>query len=145
MSDKQYLAEAIQIAKTNMQEIQEEAARKLLNFDGEKYPSDGCAITLSTLLQQAGVDVDDTFQALALGNVLKERGWKVIPVGEQLAGDVGSTCGKVPNHGSDHIYFVVWSVNPSENIVADNQATQPHFRFTSGHGKTTTKFFLRAP
>jgi hypothetical protein len=31
-------------------------------------------------------------------------------------------------------------------VIADNQATEPHFRYASGQGgKSPTKFFLRAP
>jgi hypothetical protein len=128
-----------------LQAAQHDAARKLLKFDGEIYPSDGCAITLSTLLQEAGIDVPDTYLAIALGKLLKDtRGWTVVAPGNQKAGDVGSTCGSVPKHGSDHIYLVLKVVNADELVVADNQATSPHFRYISGQGKTPTKFFLRA-
>src|SRR5690242_1567442 len=54
------------------------AAQKLLNYDGEIYPSDGCAITLSTLLQDAGIDVPDTYTAIELGADLRDkRNWQV--------------------------------------------------------------------
>jgi hypothetical protein len=146
-ADGQYIANLIIIGSNTAQLVaaQQDAARKLLNYDGETYPQDGCAITLSTLLQEAGIAVDDTYQALALGNVLKERSWQVIPIGEQQAGDVGSTCGPTPNHGSDHIYLVLKALNTDEMVIADNQVTEPHFRYASGQGKTPTKFFLRAP
>jgi hypothetical protein len=124
---------------------QHTAAKRLLDFDGEIFPSDGCAITLSVLLQDAGIAVKDTFLAIDLGNLLKKRGWQIIPMGEQKEGDVGSTCGTQPDHGSDHIYLVVKVLNSDEMVVADNQETHSHFRFASGKGKTPTKFFLRAP
>ena len=125
--------------------IQTVAARKLLDYDKEVYPSDGCAITLSLLLQQAGISVPDTYQALELTDVLVDRGWQRIAIGDQQRGDVGSTCGKKPNHGSDHIYLVLKTLNKDEMVVADNQEREPHFRFASGKGRTPTKCFLRAP
>ena len=123
------------------------AAKRLLQFDGETYPSDGCAITLSVLLQQAGIAVPDTFRAFDLAKRLKnDRGWQVISVGSQQPGDVGCTCASVPHHGTDHIYLVVKRVNSDEMIIADNQAEAPHFRSASGRGgKSPTTFFLRAP
>jgi hypothetical protein len=79
------------------------AAKRLLDFDGEIFPKDGCAITLSVLLQEAGIPVKDTYQALALGNLLKGRKRQVVPIGGQKVGDVGSTCGPIAHHGQDHI------------------------------------------
>jgi hypothetical protein len=105
------------------------AAKRLLDYDGEIYPSDGCAITLSVLLQEAGIKVADTFLAFDLGNTLKNnRGWRFVGIGEQEAGDVGSTCGSTPHHGTDHIYLVLKTINSDEMVVADNQADAPHFR-----------------
>jgi len=122
------------------------AAKRLLLFDGETYPSDGCAITLSVLLQQAGIAIPDTFRAFDLAKRLRDRGWQVIAVGAQHPGDVGCTCASVPHHGTDHIYLVVKLVNSDEMIIADNQADAPHFRSASGRGgKSPTTFFLRAP
>jgi hypothetical protein len=145
MSDKDFIPAALKLAQTSTQSVEHDAARKLLAFDGEVYPRDGCAITLSTLLAEAGMDVPATYQALALGNVLKKRGWKVIPVGQQQTGDVGSTCRDTPHHGDDHIYFVLQALNHDEMVIADNQASSPHFRWASGQGgKTPTRFFLRA-
>jgi hypothetical protein len=67
-----------------------------------------------------------------------------IELGQQKAGDVGSTCGPSANHGSDHIYFVIQVLNFDEMVIADNQQTAPHFRFAGGKGgKILTKFFLR--
>ena len=146
MGDKANIASLVTIASDagQLQAAQAVAAKRLLDFDGEIYPTDGCAITLSVLLQGAGIDVPDTYQALAIGNVLKARGWTLVPLGSQQAGDVGSTCGATPVHGSDHVYLVLKPMNPDEMVIADNQAPQPHFRFISGQGKTPTKFFLRA-
>ena len=121
------------------------AAKRLLDYDGEVFPSDGCAITLSVLLQDSGIQVADTYQAITLGSTLKKRNWQQIPVGQQKEGDVGSTCGQKPRHGSDHIYLVLKVLNSDEMVIADNQEPAPHFRFVSGKGgKTPTKFFLRA-
>jgi hypothetical protein len=147
MSDADFIPDLIRIASDAAQLVaaQQDAAQRLLDFDGEVFPHDGCAITLSVLLQNAGIDVEDTFQALALGNLLKsKRGWQVIANGSQLAGDIGSTCGPVANHGFDHIYLVLKILNQDEMVIADNQESRPHFRFVSGQGKTPTKFFLRA-
>jgi hypothetical protein len=143
---KDSTVEAVKLASNagQLQHAQHVAARKLLAYDGEIYPRDGCAITLSCILQESGVDVKDTYQALALGNVLRKRGWKVVPVGQQTAGDVGSTCGPTASHGQDHIYLVLQVLNQDEMVIADNQAAAPHFRYASGYGgKTPTKFFLR--
>src|SRR6185437_4417457 len=110
MSDGQFIHALLQLASDPDQLVaaQHVAAKKLLDYDGEIYPSDGCAITLSVLLQEAGIDVADTFKAIVLGDALKtRRNWRVVPVGQQLAGDVGSTCGSKPHHGTDHIYLVL--------------------------------------
>ena len=148
MGDGQFIPSLVTLASNGNQLLaaQHVAADRLLKFDGEKFPSDGCAITLSVLMQDAGVGVKDTFQALALGNVLKERNWQLVPIGQQKSGDVGSTCGPTAHHGFDHIYLVLEVLNSDEMVIADNQEPKPHFRFASGKGgKTPTKFFLRAP
>jgi hypothetical protein len=148
MSDAEFIPTLVAIASDANKLItaQQIAAKRLLDYDGEVYPHDGCAITLSVLLQEAGIAVADTFQAIVLGNTLKlKRKWQVIPVGQQKMGDVGSTCGAEPVHGSDHIYLVLKILNTDEMVIADNQMTRPHFRYASGiGGKTPTKFFLRA-
>jgi hypothetical protein len=129
----------------SLQAAQREAARRLLEYDGEQYPSDGCAITLSVLLQSAGFGVPDTFQAIALAQLLEKRGWRRIVIGDQRPGDIGSTCGTAPRHGVDHIYLVLKAINRDEMIVADNQDPAPHFRLASGGEKSPTKVFLRPP
>jgi len=148
MGDAQYIPKLLTLASDTDQLIaaQHVAAKRLLDFDGEVYPSDGCAITLCVLLQEAGIAVPDTFQAIPLETLLKsKRAWQVIGVGDQKDGDVGSTCGTQPHHGFDHIYLVLKVLNSDEMVVADNQQANPHFRFASGKGgKTPTKFFLRA-
>jgi hypothetical protein len=68
-----------------LQAAQAVAAQRLLVYDGEKYPQDGCAITLSVLLQEAGVDVADTYMAIDICGVLQSRGWTKIAVGSRKA------------------------------------------------------------
>lgn len=142
--DGQFIPHLLDIATNHLEHTQQEAARKELHAVGERYPSDGCAITLSELLEEAGISVRDTYQALALGKALEARGWKRIPPGQQQRGDVGSTCGDTPHHGVDHVYLVLKVLNPSECIVADNQAHVPHIRPVKGGGKSPTTHFLRA-
>lgn len=96
------------------------------------------------MLQEAGISVDDIYQAIGFGHILRERGWQVVSVGEQKEGDIGSTCGPTPHHGYDHVYLVLKGLNNDEMVVADNRESEPHFRFATGKGKTPTKFFLRA-
>jgi hypothetical protein len=148
MSDSAKIKELIEIGSNaaTLVHAQHAAASKLLHFDGEVYPRDGCAITLSTLLQEAGIDVPDTYQAIMLGRELAKRGWERIAIGNQMTGDVASTCGAAPSHGSDHIFLVLQAMGKDEMVIADNQAHVPHFRWASGKGgKTPVKFFLRAP
>lgn len=148
MSDHDRIADLIKLAGDDetLQAAQHAAAKKLLHFDGEVYPADGCAITQSCLLQAAGIAIPDTYQALAFGLMLEKRGWPRIAVGEQQAGDIGSTCKAEPDHGNDHVYLVLRPVNADEMVIADNQAHAPHFRFASGKGgKTPTTHFLRSP
>jgi hypothetical protein len=136
---------AIASDASQLQRCQKIAAKKLLDFDGEIYPSDGCAITLSIIFQQAGVALADTYMAIDVGPALKKLGWTEIAVGEQRTGDVGSTCGDAAQHGVDHVYIVVRAINSDEMIVADNQQQEPHSRWASGKGRSPTRFFLRAP
>src|ERR1700722_18670168 len=86
MGDSQRIPDLVKLASDADQLVaaQQMAAKRLLDYDGEVYPKDGCAITLSVLLQQAAIPVKDTYQALALGNLLKtQRKWQVVPVGSQ--------------------------------------------------------------
>ena len=147
-SDGGHVSDLLKIASDHNQLVgaQRVAAKRLLDHDGEIYPSDGCAITLSVLLQEAGISVADTYRAFDLANTLKQRGWQVVPIGQQSPGDVGSTCGPEPHHGTDHVYLTLKLVNSDEMVIADNQLDAPHFRWASGKGgKSPTTFFLRAP
>jgi hypothetical protein len=148
MGDSQRIPDLVKLASDADQLVaaQQMAAKRLLDYDGEVFPKDGCAITLSVLLQEAGIPVKDTYQALALGSLLRTgRKWQMVPMGNQKTGDIGSTCGPVAHHGQDHIYLVLNVLNSDEMVVADNQQAKPHFRYASGKGgKTPTKFFLRA-
>lgn len=147
-ADGGHVAQLIEIASNapSLRAAQHKAAQRLLNFDGEQYPKDGCAITLSVLLQEAGIEVADTFRAFDLAGVLKKRGWKPVGLRDQAPGDVGTTCGAAPRHGIDHIYVVLERVNDDEMVIADNQAPAPHFRWVSGKGgRSPTTYFLRAP
>jgi hypothetical protein len=74
MSDGESSPKLMGIASDSyqLQTAQHVAAKKLLDYDGEIYPSDGCAITLSVLLQEAGIAVPDTYLAITLGNTLKK-------------------------------------------------------------------------
>ena len=152
INDTIHINELIKIASNpdknfkSLKDIQQKAAKKLLIYDGDKYPTNGCAITLSLLLQDSGIIVKDIYMAIELTNILrKNRNWQIIPNGAQKSGDIGTTCGTIPNHGSDHIYLVIESKDGDEMIVVDNQKSEPHPRFASGRGgKTPTKYFLRA-
>jgi hypothetical protein len=111
------------------------------------YPTNGCAVHLSALLQQAGIDVAMIFGAGKLGQVLADRGWARIGVGSQQPGDVGVCYDNDPTPaGADHIYLVVGTHGADEMTVADNQRSTdaPHARYASGRGKTPTEYFLRA-
>lgn len=148
MSDKDHIKTLLEQG-TNaalLQISQMKAAQLLLAYDGE-YPRDGCAITLSVLMQAAGIDVPNTYTAIELGRRLRDkRGRKVIAPGNQQPGDVGSTCGEEPNHGVDHIDLLVKNLGPDEMLVADNQRSYAHTRSVSGvpDDKSKTLFFLRA-
>src|ERR1051326_7255574 len=121
MSDRDQIPALIGIASNPAQLVaaQHTAAARLLKATHIEYPHDGCAITLSVLLQDAGIAVPDIYMALAMGDALKKRGWEVVPVGEQEAGDVGSTCGTEPHPGYDHIYLVLKKLSPDEMVIAD--------------------------
>lgn len=149
MSDVQFIPGLLKLASNvaSLDNAEAIAGQELLAFDGEKYPADGCAITQSTLLRLAGAsDLPFTFQALAYVDLLQKRGWQKIAVGQQKAGDIGTTVfGGVPHHGIDHVYLVLQVLNQFENLIADNQARAPHLRYTDGRdGRSLTTTFLRA-
>lgn len=147
MGDKSRIEALLAIArdKAKLQAAQAIAAPRLLAYDGTVYPKDGCAITLSVLMQDAGIEIRDIFWALEITNELKARGWQMVPNGDRRPGDIGTTCVDVPMHGDDHVYLVLDNIDADEMVIADNQATEPHSRWISGKGgKTPTKYFLRA-
>ncbi len=148
MSDVQFIPKLVELASAvgTLDQAEKVAAKELADVEHLVYPMDGCAITASTLLRMAGIDVPFTFLALGLDELLQKRGWMKIPPGQQKAGDLGSTCfGGIRHPGSDHIFVVCYNLNPQEMIVADNQAKYPHQRRTDGQdGKTRTDHFLRA-
>ena len=138
MSDAESIPTLTNIASDRDQLIaaQHVAAKRLLDFDGEIYPADGCEITLSVLLQEAGIAVPDTYQAITLGNLLKsKRNWQPVAVGEQKAGDVGSTCGSKPNHGYDHIYVVLKVLNSDEMDDCRQSAASTAFQVCERQGR----------
>jgi hypothetical protein len=156
-TDKELVKKAILIAAipTSYSSVQKAAAKMLKNEAGENWPHNGCAANLSAILQAVGIAVPDIVGAGALANKLggaiNSRGWVHLPVGSQVAGDVGVTFDEGGNAGADHIYFVVARVDSDEMMIADNQASTPHTRFASGKAapgkkkKTPTEYFLRAP
>jgi hypothetical protein len=147
MGDKSRIEALLAIARdeAKLQAAQASAAPRLLAYDGTVYPKDGCAITLSVLLQDAGIPIRDIFWALEITNELKARGWQMVANADRRPGDIGTTCADVPMHGDDHVYLVLENTGEDEMLVADNQHTEPHPRWISGKGgKTPTKYFLRA-
>jgi hypothetical protein len=149
--DAEHVAALLAAAKTPATLTQAQAtAAKALKAAGEPpYPKNGCAATLSALLQIAGIAVPMTLGAGRLANILggqlKSRGWAHVPVGEQKAGDVGVTFDEGGNAGADHIYLVIEPIDDDVMLIADNQAKTLHKRAASGTpNKTPTEYFLRA-
>ena len=123
------------------------AARETGKASLPGYPTNGCAVHLSALMRQAGIDVPLTWGAGKLAQIIADRGWRRVAVGSQQAGDVGVCFDNDPTPaGSDHVYLVISTDGPDQMMVADNQRTEdkPHVRFATGHGKTPTEYFLRA-
>lgn len=149
MSDAQFIPALIKLGSSvnSLDRAELIAGQELLAVEHLTYPMDGCAITQSELLRMAGIEVPFTFLALGLDELLQTRGWSKIPVGQQQAGDLGSTCfGGVRHPLDDHIYLVLLRMNDDEMLVADNQAKFPHQRRASGKpNETPTDHFLRAP
>ncbi len=81
-----------------------------------------------------------------LAKTIEGRGWARVSVGREQAGDIGVTFDQGLPPGADHIYLVlsVDSHDSDKMLIADNQDKEPHSRYASGHGKTPTKYFLRA-
>jgi hypothetical protein len=143
MSDAGCIPELIRQGSTEngLKEARMRAARVL-----HGYPRNGCAVHLSALLQQAGIDVTMTRGAGKLARMIERRGWRRVRVGEQAPGDIGVTYDNDPTPpGADHVYVVIEARGPDEMMIADNQRREdaPHRRFASGKGKTPTEYFLR--
>ncbi|WP_431264786.1 hypothetical protein ACQ859_04570 [Roseateles chitinivorans] len=137
---------ALAVDPARLRATQARAARRFLDPDGEVYPADGCAITLTLLMREAGFPVNELSWAIDVPAMLLARGWIEVPPGDQRAGDVGSTCREDKHHGEDHVFLVVRCVNQDEMIVVDNQADHPHFRWAGGQdGRTPAAMFYRAP
>lgn len=122
-----------------------EAAQKKAKKAWPPFPHNGCAANLSALLQLSNIDVPMTLGAGKLAYIIKNtRGWEIVDVGKQKAGDIGVTFDEGGNPGADHIYLVVNVIDADEMRISDNQYSDVHTRFASGKGKTPTEYFLRA-
>jgi hypothetical protein len=141
--DIEYVSELVKNGSTDPG-IQRARADARARYD--KFPKLGCAAYLSCLLRNSGIGVPFTLGAGKLAHVLeRERGWKLVSVGQQRAGDVGVAFDNdktIP--GSDHVYLVLEAINRDDMVISDNQATAPHARAASGKGKTPTEYYLRA-
>lgn len=147
MSDAAHIQKLVTLGSdlATLLQIEQEAARKLLAYTHQT--NNGCAITLSCLLQHAGINVADTYGAYALVNVLQDRNWVAVPSNALQPGDVGTTChGKILHPGEDHVYLVLKQVSANEMVVADNERHYPHMRSVNGlgDGVTPSHLFLRA-
>lgn len=144
-SDADRVSNLIEIgsSKDGLAEAQKIAAKALKEV-GEVFPHNGCAATLSALLQLSGIKIPMILGAGKLAHTIESRGWSRVSGGKQQSGDVGVTFDEGGNPGADHIYLVLRSVDGDEMVIADNQDPAPHSRFASGHGKTPTEYFLRA-
>lgn len=117
-----------------------EAAKKAL----PEFPHNGCATFVSCLLREAGIDVPILVGAEELAHHLEHvRGWVRHSVGNQIAGDVAVTKDENDNGRADHIFVVLEPRGADLMLIADNQSTQPHVRYASGHGKTPVDYLLR--
>lgn len=145
--DKDHVPKLIALGSTSasIQKIQDLAAKEMKK-NGLGYTlHKACAATLSMFLTHAGIDVPITLGAGKLATRLKNRHWKRIAVGGQIPGDVGVAYDTSSPPGADHVYLVIERIDNDKMKIADNQAPQPHLRYVSGHGKTPTEYFLRAP
>lgn len=157
MSDAQFIPKLVEIAGKvgSLDDAQKIAAADINRMEGRKYyPTNSCAITQYALFKDAGIDLGEPiYLALAFVQTLQKRGWKSIDPAdvrsgkeELQPGDIGTTVfGGVRHPGVDHVYLVVKPLSEDENLIADNQATEPHFRYIDGTGgKSPTTLFLRA-
>jgi hypothetical protein len=154
--DTEHIPDLLWNAKSEerLAEAQEIAAQALKEV-GEEFPHNGCAATLSALLQLARINVLMTLGAGDLAELLEEgRHWDRIGVGEQQTGDVGVTDDTGGNPGPDHIYLVVTPIRKlvvpikkNEMVIVDNQASTMHCRSALGNPEedhVKTDYFLRA-
>lgn len=131
----------------SIQRIQDLAAKEMKRAGLGYTLHNACASTLSEFLNASGINVPITLGAGKLAARMGPggRGWDRIAVGAQRAGDIGVTVDNTSPSGADHVYLVVERIDADEMLIADNQAPRRHSRFASGHGKTRTDYFLRAP
>src|SRR5215831_7181812 len=87
--DKDHIAKLIEIggSQEGLAEAQKIAAQALADAGEAPFPHNGCAATLSALLQLSGIDVPMTLGAGRLAHILggqiNSRHWDHIPVGDQ--------------------------------------------------------------
>lgn len=130
----------------SIQKIQDIAAKAMKKAGLGYTLHNACAATLSAFLNEVGIKVPMTLGAGKLASRLRDgRHWDKITVGKQQAGDVGVAFDEAKLPGTDHVYLVIERVGADKMMIADNQAPKPHVRYVSGHGKTATEYFLRAP
>jgi len=137
---------ALGTSATSIRRIQDLAAREMQR-NGLGYTlHNACAATLSCFMNQAGIPVPVTLGAGRLATRIESlRHWERVDVGGQVAGDVGVTFDTTAPPGADHVYLVVERLDADAMYIADNQAPERHVRYASGHGRTPTRFYLRAP
>jgi hypothetical protein len=147
--DKDHIAKLIGVGGSPKDLAAAQGIAKKALADAGLPPKNACAATLSAMLQLSGIDVPMTLGAGKLAHILggriNSRHWDHLPVGDQQAGDVGVCFDNGGVAGADHIYLVVQRLDEDEMLIADNQKAVAHQRFASGHGKTPTEYFLRAP
>ncbi|MBY5399485.1 hypothetical protein HFN01_32300 [Rhizobium leguminosarum] len=122
------------------------AAEALGISPGKTSITNGCALTLSHMLQQAGANIPLIDNSGRLAKHLeKDRNWKRVAVGDHQRGDVGVTYDNGGVDGADHIFLVLEVLGNDEVLTADNQDVEPHPRSLKEVGTyTETEYFLRA-
>jgi hypothetical protein len=141
--DKDHIADLVGLGSTEkgVQKAQT-LAKKVMQDNG--YGStlhNACAATLSEFMNLTSINVPITLGAGNLARRIKSRGWDVITVGNQHAGDVAVAENDV------HIFLVVQTIDNDAMTVADNQAPGPHRRKASGDPElnhSPVAYFLRA-
>lgn len=141
--DKDHIPQLIQLGSTatGVQAAQARAKQDMADNGYGATLHNACAATLSEFLKMSNINVPITLGAGNLARRIKNRGWDMIDVGYQTAGDVAVAENNV------HIFFVVKTVDHDEMIIADNQAPGPHYRKASGDpdlNHSPVAYFLRA-